>query len=425
MNSLVAGIDLGTTGARVVVMTPSLEIVAQGAAGLDQRGTRAQSPQAWWQAVETALKQAVSGIDRTSIRAIAVDATSGTVLPVDAEGNPLAQPLMYNESVRDEAVHERIASVIAGESAAHGPTSGLAKALAFQDIPDVKKVLHQADWIAGRFTGRFDTSDENNALKTGYDPIERRWPEWIAATGLPLDLLPRVETPGTPIGLLTPPIAKAFGLAEDVAVIAGTTDGCASFLATGATEAGDGVTILGSTLTLKLLCERPVFAPRFGVYSHRINGLWLAGGASNTGGKVLSQYFTGEEITQLSKEIDPLTETGLDYYPLSKPGERFPVMGPDLLPRLTPRPASDAQFLKAMLEGIASIEKSGYDQLAALGAPALRSVRTVGGGAGNPAWTAMRRHRLGVPFLAVASEQAAAGAARLALRGLQSQGTPA
>lgn len=425
MNSLVAGIDLGTTGARVVVMTPSLEIVAQGAAGLDQRGTRAQSPQAWWQAVETALKQAVSGIDRTSIRAIAVDATSGTVLPVDAEGNPLAQPLMYNESVRDEAVHERIASVIAGESAAHGPTSGLAKALAFQDIPDVKKVLHQADWIAGRFTGRFDTSDENNALKTGYDPIERRWPEWIAATGLPLDLLPRVETPGTPIGLLAPPIAKAFGLAEDVAVIAGTTDGCASFLATGATEAGDGVTILGSTLTLKLLCERPVFAPRFGVYSHRINGLWLAGGASNTGGKVLSQYFTGEEIMRLSKEIDPLTETGLDYYPLSKPGERFPVMGPDLLPRLTPRPASDAQFLKAMLEGIASIEKSGYDQLTALDAPALRSVRTVGGGAGNPAWTAMRRHRLGVPFLAVASEQAAAGAARLALRGLQSRGTPA
>jgi hypothetical protein len=38
-----------------------------------------------------------------------------------------------------------------------------------------------------------------------------------------------------------------------------------------------------------------------------------------------------------------------------------------------------------MLEGIAGIEALGYRRLKELGAPALRSVRSVGGGARNPA----------------------------------------
>lgn len=36
----------------------------------------------------------------------------------------------------------------------------------------------------------------------------------------------------------------------------------------------------------------------------------------------------------------------LDYYPLTKPGERFPVNDPAMQPRLTPRPEDDARFLQ-------------------------------------------------------------------------------
>lgn len=425
MTPLVIGIDLGTSGARAVAMMPDYEVVAEGSSALTDHGADARDPAVWWSAVETALEQVLTAVDRSAVRAIAVDGTSGTLLPVDADGTPLARPLMYNDRVEDEGLLARIAPVIARDSAAHGATSGLAKALVFQGVPGVAKVLHQADWIAGRLSGCFDTTDENNALKTGYDPIAKRWPEWIAATGLRPALLPHVVTPGTPICAIAPATAVRFGLREDVTIVAGTTDGCASFVATGASEPGDGVTVLGSTLTLKLLCDQPVFAPEFGVYSHRINGLWLAGGASNTGGRVLAQYFTGAEIARLSDGIGHEDETGLDYYPLLGPGERFPVMDANLQPRLEPRPASDAAFLKGMLEGIAAIEKRGYDRLADLGAPALRSVRSVGGGAGNAAWTAIRQRRLGVPFLPAHSEQAAAGAARLALKGLEQVREPA
>lgn len=419
---LAIGIDLGTSGARAVAMTSGFEIVAQGAAKLSDFGANPRDPKIWWQAVEAALKAVLVQVDRDWVHAIAVDATSGTLLPVDAEGVPLVEPLMYDDKVSDSAILARIAAVIPAESAAHGATSGLAKALVFQSIPGVAKILHQADWIAGRLAGHFGTTDENNALKTGYDPIDRHWPDWLAAAGLKMSLLPRVVAPGAPIETIEPDMARAFGLSEEVEIIAGTTDGCASFLATGADKPGDGVTALGSTLTLKLLCDQPIFAPEFGIYSHRINGMWLAGGASNSGGKVLSHFFSAGEIARLSAEIDPDVSTGLDFYPLLEPGERFPVLDPTWPPRLTPRPADDAEFLKAMLEGISAIEKLGYDRLAELGAPPLHSMRSLGGGAANPAWTAIRQNRLGVPFLPAHSQEAAAGAARLALIGLEAVG---
>jgi sugar (pentulose or hexulose) kinase len=415
--SLVIGIDIGTSGARAVAMRPDFSVAARSAVPLDRFGQNLRDPALWWAAVGATLTELLSNIDRATVRAIAVDGTSGTLLPVDATGRPLAEPLMYNDKVDDDAILATIAREAPEASAAHGATSGLAKALRFQHLPGIAAVLHQADWIAGNLSGRFDVSDENNALKTGYDVEARRWPDWIAATGLRMDLLPRVVEPGDVTGTLTTAAADLFGLPRDVIVVAGTTDGCASFLATGAASIGDGVTALGSSLTIKILSDRPISAPRYGIYSHRLGSAWLAGGASNSGGKVLARHFPLARIIELSATIDPTTETGLDYYPLGTAGERFPIADPALPPRLLPRPADDADYLKAMLEGIAAIEALGYHRLAELGAPALTSVRSVGGGAANPAWTAIRQRKLGVDFLSALSDEAAAGTARLALIG--------
>jgi sugar (pentulose or hexulose) kinase len=74
-------------------------------------------------------------------------------------------------------------------------------------------------------------------------------------------------------------------------------------------------------------------------------------------------------------------------------------------------------FLKGLLDGIARIEALAYGRLAELGAPPLRAVRSVGGGAANAGWTRLRARRLGVPMLAAASTEAAYGSALLAKRG--------
>ncbi|WP_457813254.1 FGGY-family carbohydrate kinase [Sinorhizobium meliloti] len=419
---LVLGIDLGTSGARAVAMTDAGEIVASGAARLTAFSDDHRDPLGWWKAVQAALAQALEAIDGSHICAVGIDGTSGTMLPVAADGAPLATPLMYNDPVGDTAILERIAVHAPKESAAHGATSGLAKLLTFQSLPEVFRVIHQADWIAGHFTGLYDISDENNALKTGYDPVARNWPEWLARTGARIDLLPDVLPAGAPVATISPAAAEAFGLPSETVIVAGTTDGCASFLATGADRPGDAVSALGTTLTVKMLSDKPLFAPEFGLYSHRIGDMWLAGGASNTGGAVLAAHFSNDRIAELSEQIDPASDTGLDFYPLLKPGERFPVADPAFMPRMEPRPTEDAEFLKAIFEGIAGVERLAYERLVSLGSPALGSIRTVGGGAKNGVWTEIRKRRLVVPFLPVLSEEAAAGAARLALSGAKEAG---
>jgi xylulokinase len=122
-------------------------------------------------------------------------------------------------------------------------------------------------------------------------------------------------------------------------------------------------------------------------------------------------------MTALSAMVNPDKPTGLNYYPLPSKGERFPVNDPELPPRLTPRPDDAATFLQGMFEGIATIEAKGYALLEKLGAPALRSVRSMGGGAKNLQWTAIRSRSLGVPVINAASDEAASGAAQLALIG--------
>jgi sugar (pentulose or hexulose) kinase len=173
---------------------------------------------------------------------------------------------------------------------------------------------------------------------------------------------------------------------------------------------------------LKVCATRPVYAPRYGVYSHRLGDHWLVGGASNSGGAVLRRYFSPEEIERFSARVQPGKPTGLDYYPLPAPGERFPEYNPALLPRLEPRPVDDAVFFQGLLEGMAAIERRGYCLLEELGAPYPQRVHSVGGGAANAAWRAIREALLGVPVGVAEHQDAAYGAALLARLGADERG---
>lgn len=417
-NDLFLGIDLGTTGARAIAMQPDGAVAGEARSALEDHGQNHRAPDVWWATVVSAVSQVLAQVDPGQIRSICVDGTSGSMLAMDSLGQPLSDGRMYNDACDDPAILEAISRAAPRESAAHGATSGAAKALILQAAhPDCAAILHQADWITGRLCGVY-ASDDNNALKTGYDSVHACWPTWMDAAGIDRDLLPEVFEPGTAIGPVLPQIAREFGLSDDVQLISGTTDGCAAFLATGAAEPGDGVTSIGTTLILKIISDTPIFDPDSGIYSHRLLGNWLAGGASNTGGGVLMDHFSLNEIEDLSRKIDPESHLGLDYYPLSTPGERFPIADPQLAPRLEPRPESQSEFLKALFEGIAGVEALGYAKLHALGAPKCTSVRTVGGAARNDVMTRIRGRILDTPITSPAHVEAAYGAAILARRGM-------
>jgi sugar (pentulose or hexulose) kinase len=196
---------------------------------------------------------------------------------------------------------------------------------------------------------------------------------------------------------------------------AGTTDSIAAFFASGARTPGDAVTSLGSTLVLKLCTRKPVSSNPHGVYSHRLDhDRWLAGGASNSGGAVLKAEFSDSELEELSAHMNPDIDTGLDYYPLPARGERFPVSDPGFLPRMQPLPADRVTYLQGIFEGIARIEKQGYDLLEKLGADPVISIRSAGGGAMNPVFTRIRERILKRPLMKADNIDAAYGSALLA-----------
>ncbi len=420
---LYVGLDVGTSGVRAVAIDADGRQQGLGTARLPwpaprvDPAERRQSPAAWWHGVEQALAALFTQVAPSQVRSIAVDGTSGTVLVTDSAGHPLSEGWMYDDaSCTLEAA--QVARQAPPESAAHGASSPLARLLRLQrDRPEAVHLLHQADWIAGTLCGQFGFSDSNNALKLGYDALDECWPVWFDALGVRRDWLPQVQRPGSPVALITALWAARFGLPSTTQIVAGTTDGVAAFLATGASEVGDGVTSLGSTLVLKVLSSQPVSAPAYGIYSHRLGNLWLPGGASNSGGAALLAHFSPERMAQLTPLLQPERPTGLDYYPLPSAGERFPINDPTLAPRETPRPADDAQFFQALLEGIANVERLAFERIAELGAPFPKQVFTVGGGARNAAWTRLRQQRLGVPVVTPLHEDAGYGTALLARQG--------
>ena len=406
------GIDLGTSGVRGSAIDRQGKELATARIPLPPM----QQPADWQQAAFNVIRQLRDQVDAELIQAIAIDGTSGTAVLCDEYGEPCSPALMYNDQSCTKQA-EIITRHAPENSAARGASSSLAKAMfLLKQHPDARHICHQADWISGLLCKCFDISDENNCLKLGYDPVNREWPPWLTTLIIDNTQLPRVYAPGTAIATLDSDIAQQLGLPVNCQLVAGTTDSIAAFIATGARDVGEAVTSLGSTLVLKLISDKPVFSSQLGVYSHRLGDTWLAGGASNSGGRVLLKYFDQSHLAEMTAELEPDSPTGLDYYPLAQAGERFPRNDPQLQPMLEPRPAEDVRFFQAMLEGIASIEAEGYTALSQLGAPQLTKVFSAGGGSANPAWRKIRENRLGVPVEIAEHSEASYGAALLAMR---------
>lgn len=420
MTRLALGIDLGTSGVRSAVLDRKGNVLAMARGSYGSAPQARRDPACWWTAVADCLKEQIQtlrdlGADPADISGIAVDGTSGSLVLTDPSLSPVTRALMYDDGgLTPEA--DRIAAIAPAEHVARGPSSALARALrllAEDKYRRASHLLHQADFIAARLLGRGAWTDLNNALKTGLDPATAQWPEWMNSLDLPAGLLPKAVPPGTMLGTLNKTVAKKFGLSPGTRVHAGTTDSIAAFLAAADPAPAVAVTSLGTTLAVKLFSNVRIDDPALGLYSHKIGDGWLVGGASNTGGSVLGKYFSVDDLNRLSRQINPNAESSLDYYPLSAPGERFPINDPTLAPRMSPRPPDDADFLHALFEGMARIEKRAYQAIADRGGPHPGRVITAGGGAVNDTWRAIRARVLGVPVEKARATEAAVGAARL------------
>ena len=183
---LIAGLDVGTQGARFLVSDTRGHIVAQGAAPIGERrsdlpdGWAEQDPAEWWEAVRGALGQAMGELRASEygggdIRVLCVDSTSGTVLAVDRSGTPLAPAIMYNDQRAEEeakAANEAGRTLTEKLGYQFKPSFGLPKIMWIKDhwpkvFEGTYRFLHAGDWVAGKLIGDFAYSDPSNALKSG------------------------------------------------------------------------------------------------------------------------------------------------------------------------------------------------------------------------------------------------------------------
>lgn len=414
---LFLGIDFGTSGARAQVIDADGNVIADDARDFGQLDEFERAD--IWRDALWDLLAALPPAIRTQLSAITIDGTSGTILACDETLSSRHPPLLYNDdrAVAEAMQIQRIAP--AGHPAA-AVTSGLSKILWLKKrlgFTGARLYLNQADWLSGLLTEQPGQTDYHNALKMGLDLDDLKWPSWVDHLA-DAAYLPQPVMPGSVLATVSRPRSRYLGINPACVVRAGTTDSIAAFLASGATQSGQAVTSLGSTLVLKLLSDTRVESVEHGVYSHWFGQRWLAGGASNAGGAVLRQFFDDRQLATLSAAIDPAIASPLNYTPLPRPGERFPINDPYLVPRLTPRPESDTGFLHGLLESLARIEAQGYKLLAEHGANVPMQVLSAGGGAQNAAWTQIRQRLLGVPVAPATHTEAAYGTALLARDGV-------
>ncbi|MEM1373274.1 MAG: FGGY-family carbohydrate kinase [Pseudomonadota bacterium] len=417
--TLSLGIDIGTSGVRTAVLDQDGSVISTARAPHIAATRDRPDARDWWTSVAGCIRAQVTslaegGRSGTDISRIAVDGTSGSMVLTDAALSPVGPALMYNSKGFVEEARRVTAACPEAEHIALGSNSALSRALRLLNEAEETPahLLHQADYIAARLIGHGGRTDVNNALKTGFDPEASEWPAWIVEL-VGADILPEADPVGAPWEILDPATASDLGLTPSAVVHAGTTDSIAAFLAAAPLEEGVAVTSIGSTLAIKVLSRDRVDLPAMGLYSHRVGPYWLVGGASNTGGAVLAHFFTPDQLASLSTQIDPNRPSGLDYYPLLEPGERFPINDPDLAPRLSPRPASDATFLSGLFEGIARVEATSYRLIAAEGGRMPAKIYSAGGASKNDVFGAIRARILGLPLATAHETEASIGTARL------------
>jgi sugar (pentulose or hexulose) kinase len=420
---VVVGVDLGTQGVRAVAVDDRGAVRAAASRPLSGRreGRRhEQDPADWWRGTAEVLAEVTAALPAgAGVAALAVCATSGTVLLTDPDGTPRTPALMYDDARAGDLAEEAQragAPVWTRLGYRMQPAWALPKLLWWRDrglLGDGARLAHQPDVVTAALVGRPVAADSSHALKTGYDLLADAWPvEVLERLRIDPAVLPPVVRAGTLLGAVGDAAAERTGLRAGTPVVAGTTDGCAAQLGAGALTPGEWNSVLGTTLALKGVTRAPLLDPTGAVYSHRAPplgpghaDLWFPGGASSTGAGAVAALFPAADLDALTAVAARVRDVPL-CYPLVGVGERFPFVVPDARgfvdgrPLPTPAGPADgdrARLFAAVCTGVAHVERLCFDLLDDAGADVSGPISLTGGGTRNRWWNQLRCDLLGVP----------------------------
>lgn len=410
------GVDIGTYESKGVLVDDAGRIVAAASRPhrmlVPRPGWAEHRPREdWWDDLTAITRRLIaeSGIAPKEIRAIGVSAIGPCMLPVEADGTPLMNAVLYG-------VDGRAAAEIAELTGAIGEpvlVEQCGNALTSQSVgpkilwlrrqrPEVfaraHKIVTSTTWLVHQLTGRF-VIDHYSASSSAplYLVGEQAWSTRLAPDLVDLDRLPEIGWSTDIAGTVTASAAAETGLAAGTPVIVGTIDAAAEAMSVGVLEAGDMMLMYGSTVFVIMLTGQRLRDARLWYAPWLFPGTHAAMSGLATSG-TLSHWFRD----QLARDLDPATAipalaaeaaasppgaNGLVMLPYFS-GERTPIHDPQARGVLIGLNLTHTRgdIYRALLEGIAYGTNHIVDTYLEVGA-APRSLLAVGGGTRNGVWS--------------------------------------
>lgn len=277
-NEHVLAIDLGTSGCKAAIVDLAGTVKAWEFREIDTLllpgGGAEQDPAAWWDAITMACKAVVerNAVPSNTICAICANTQGEGTLPVDENGTPLCNAILWMDARGEPYLKDRMRGVInvsgfalskilryirlTGGAPSMTGKDGAGHMLYLKDAcPDIfartHKFLNVLDYVNFKLTGRFMAAHDSILTSWVTDnrnldhvTLDQKLCDYL---GVPMEKFPEPVPSTKVIGEVNGEFARAVGLPDGVPVVAGSIDVSAAAVGSGAIEDNDPHLYLGTS----------------------------------------------------------------------------------------------------------------------------------------------------------------------------------
>ncbi len=436
------GIDLGTSGVKVIALTADGTGVAEANASYPlltpQPGWTEQRPSDWLEGTRAALKEIVQKLKGAyQVVGIGVAGQMHGAVFLDTELNVIRPAPLWNDQRTAAACREIEAAIPTPELIQR---TGNAAVTGFQ-LPKlvwlrraepehysrVRHVLFPKDYLNLAMTGAIATEPSDASGNGALGIASQTWDDGIvSALNLDRTVFPELHPSHGVVGSLNLEWAGATGLPVGIPVVAGAGDnaGAAIGLGVSSRRPGLGSVSLGTSGVVIVPLERAIPEPegRVHLFCHADGGYFLLGVTLSAAGSLqwlrdkLAPDVPFDRLMQEAAEV-PSGSEGVTFMPYLS-GERSPLLDPEIRGAWLGLSLAHGRghMTRAVLEGVAFSLRDTLEVMKPLAT--LETALAVGGGAKSELWLGIVANALGVKFAKPALEEGPArGAAILALVG--------
>lgn len=428
----IIGLDIGTTATKACAFNAAGEMIGMAERGYDllhpEPGAAEQEPEAVFAAAEEALAELV---EKTTGQpaSVGLSCPMHSLLLLDEDYAPLGNVLTWADARPQDAMEgflqkDRHELQELTGTPVH-PMSLLVKLrwIAEQDPERLAAAAHISD-LKSALILRWSKSgfllDEQLASATGMMDLETsKWAEVaLKKAGISKDRLPVIKPAATELKW-RPAVAEKLGL-TGVPLYLGGSDGVLANLGSGILDCGEVALSIGTSGALRTTHTKARVDPKLGLFNYKMkDGLYVIGGPTNNGGKVLAywQNLLSAHFADVGAFIDAAMSIASEDAPKFGPwlyGERAPLWDASATASLTGLRGhhQPTHIARAVLDGVTDNLIVILRSLEEAVGPAERILGS-GGFTKSPEWVALIAERSGREVVIADAAQASAYGAAL------------